>query len=179
MSYHPYWTNDSSQPGRPDGMRSYEADFGPRTRRPRGLSGAAEGMARRVTRSAGRSVWGGCDEQQRSISSVLDPGDVLRRILAGGGRDGGRRGAEGGSTVLPLGRGARRGGAGGEISHPLRRRRHVLPAARLDVAMNDTVVAIVSAFFVIGIAAGIIAVVAMSLLRAERRGNRDDDYADS
>jgi hypothetical protein len=45
--------------------------------------------------------------------------------------------------------------------------------------MNDTVVAIVSAFFIIGIAAGIIAVVAMSVLRAERRGNRDDDYADS
>lgn len=43
--------------------------------------------------------------------------------------------------------------------------------------MNDTVVAIVSAFFIIGIAAGIIAVVAMSVLRAERRGHRDD-YAD-
>ena len=43
--------------------------------------------------------------------------------------------------------------------------------------MNDTVVAIVSAFFIIGIAAGIIAVVAMSVLRAERRGNRGD-YAD-
>jgi hypothetical protein len=38
--------------------------------------------------------------------------------------------------------------------------------------MNDTVVAIVSAFFIIGIVAGIIAVVAMSVLRAERRGNR-------
>jgi hypothetical protein len=45
--------------------------------------------------------------------------------------------------------------------------------------MNDTVVAIVSAFFIIGIAAGIIAVVAMSVLRAERRRNRDDDYSDS
>ena len=43
--------------------------------------------------------------------------------------------------------------------------------------MNDTVVAIVSAFFIIGIAAGIIAVVAMSVLRAERRGYRGD-YAD-
>lgn len=43
--------------------------------------------------------------------------------------------------------------------------------------MNDTVVAIVSTFFIIGIAAGIIAVVAMSVLRAERRGNRDG-YAD-
>ena len=38
--------------------------------------------------------------------------------------------------------------------------------------MNDTVVAIVGAFFIIGIAAGIIAVVAMSVLRAERRGRR-------
>jgi hypothetical protein len=43
--------------------------------------------------------------------------------------------------------------------------------------MNDTVVAIVGAFFIIGIAAGIIAVVAMSVLRAERRGHRGD-YAD-
>jgi hypothetical protein len=40
--------------------------------------------------------------------------------------------------------------------------------------MNDTVVAIVSAFFIIGIAAGIIAVVAMSVLRAERRGQRGE-----
>jgi hypothetical protein len=45
--------------------------------------------------------------------------------------------------------------------------------------MNDTVVAIVSAFFIIGIAAGIIAVVAMSVLRAEGRRNRDDADADS
>jgi hypothetical protein len=43
--------------------------------------------------------------------------------------------------------------------------------------MNDTVAAIVGAFFIIGIAAGIIAVVAMSVLRAERRRNRGD-YAD-
>jgi hypothetical protein len=43
--------------------------------------------------------------------------------------------------------------------------------------MNDTVVAIVSAFFIIGIVVGIIAVVAMSVLRAERRGHRGD-YAD-
>ena len=44
--------------------------------------------------------------------------------------------------------------------------------------MNDTVVAIVSAFFVIGILVGIIAVVAMSVLRAERRGDPGDllDY---
>ena len=44
--------------------------------------------------------------------------------------------------------------------------------------MNDTVVAIVSAFFVIGILVGIIAVVAMSVLRADRRGGPGDplDY---
>ena len=44
--------------------------------------------------------------------------------------------------------------------------------------MNDTVVAIVSAFFVIGILVGIIAVVAMSVLRAGRRGGPGDllDY---
>ena len=40
--------------------------------------------------------------------------------------------------------------------------------------MNDTVVAIVSAFFVIGILVGIIAVVAMSVLRADRRGAPGD-----
>jgi len=40
--------------------------------------------------------------------------------------------------------------------------------------MNDTVVAIVSAFFIIGIVVGIIAVVAMSVLRAERRGDQGD-----
>ena len=39
--------------------------------------------------------------------------------------------------------------------------------------MNDTVVAIVSAF-VIGILVGIIAVVAMSVLRADRRGDSGD-----
>ncbi len=37
--------------------------------------------------------------------------------------------------------------------------------------MNDSVVAIVSAFFIIGITVGIIAVVAMSALRAGRQGN--------
>ena len=44
--------------------------------------------------------------------------------------------------------------------------------------MNDTVVAIVSAFFFIGILVGIIVVVAMSVLRAERRGDPGDlpDY---
>jgi hypothetical protein len=44
--------------------------------------------------------------------------------------------------------------------------------------MNDTVVAIVSVFFVIGILVGIIIVVAMSVLRAERRGDPGDllDY---
>jgi hypothetical protein len=38
--------------------------------------------------------------------------------------------------------------------------------------MNDSVVAIVTAFFVIGITVGIIAVVAMSALRADRPGRR-------
>jgi hypothetical protein len=38
--------------------------------------------------------------------------------------------------------------------------------------MNDTVVAIVGAFFVIGIVVGIIAVVALSVLHAERRGDQ-------
>jgi hypothetical protein len=40
--------------------------------------------------------------------------------------------------------------------------------------MNDTVVAIVSAFFIIGIAVGTIAVVAVSALRADRRGKSAD-----
>jgi len=44
--------------------------------------------------------------------------------------------------------------------------------------MNDTVVAIVSAFFVIGILVGFITVIAMSVLRADRRRNPGDplDY---
>jgi hypothetical protein len=44
--------------------------------------------------------------------------------------------------------------------------------------MNGTVVAIVSAFFVIGILVGVIAAVAMSVLRAERRVDPGDplDY---
>lgn len=42
--------------------------------------------------------------------------------------------------------------------------------------MNDSVVAIVSAFFVIGITVGVIVVIALSVLRAERRRNpRDHD----
>jgi hypothetical protein len=40
--------------------------------------------------------------------------------------------------------------------------------------VNDTVVAIVSAFFIIGITVGIIVVVAMSVLRADRRGDQGD-----
>jgi hypothetical protein len=40
--------------------------------------------------------------------------------------------------------------------------------------MNDTVVGIVSAFFVIGILVGVIAVVAMSVFRGERRGDPGD-----
>jgi hypothetical protein len=44
--------------------------------------------------------------------------------------------------------------------------------------MNDTVVGIVSAFFVIGIAVGIMIVIAVSVLRAERRRDPGDllDY---
>jgi hypothetical protein len=38
--------------------------------------------------------------------------------------------------------------------------------------MNGTVVAIVSAFFIIGITVGIFAVVALSVLRADRRGDQ-------
>jgi hypothetical protein len=41
--------------------------------------------------------------------------------------------------------------------------------------MNDSVVGIVSAFFIIGIAVGIIAVVAMSVLRADRRERLDHE----
>ena len=40
--------------------------------------------------------------------------------------------------------------------------------------MNDSVVAIVSAFFIIGITVGIIAVVALSALRRGRRGDPGD-----
>jgi hypothetical protein len=40
--------------------------------------------------------------------------------------------------------------------------------------MNDTVAAIVSAFFVIGILVGIVAVIAMSVLRAEQRVDPGD-----
>jgi hypothetical protein len=38
--------------------------------------------------------------------------------------------------------------------------------------MNDSVVAIVSAFFVIGITVGVITVLAMSALRTDRQGRR-------
>lgn len=60
------------------------------------------------------------------------------------------------------------------MAHPLRRRGLSFPATWLGVAMNDTVVAIVSAFFVIGIVFGVIAVVAMSVLRAGRPGDPGD-----
>ncbi len=60
------------------------------------------------------------------------------------------------------------------MAHPLRRRRLSFPAARLDVTVNDTVVAIVSAFFVIGIAVGVIAVAALPVLRAGRRRDPGD-----
>jgi len=45
--------------------------------------------------------------------------------------------------------------------------------------MSDSVVAIVSAFFIIGITVGVIAVIALSVLRAERRrGPGDHDAPD-
>jgi hypothetical protein len=40
--------------------------------------------------------------------------------------------------------------------------------------MNDSVVVIVSAFFIIGITVGMIAVIALSVLRADRLGVPDD-----
>jgi hypothetical protein len=60
------------------------------------------------------------------------------------------------------------------MADALRRLRLSLPATRPGVAMNGAVVAIVSAFFIIGITVGIIAVVAMSSLRADRRGDPGD-----
>ena len=60
------------------------------------------------------------------------------------------------------------------MAYPLRRLVHSFPAARPGVAMNDSVVAIVSAFFIIGITVGVIAVVAMSALRGGRPGNPGD-----
>jgi hypothetical protein len=62
------------------------------------------------------------------------------------------------------------------MAHPLRRLRLSLPAARLGVAMNDSVVAIVSAFFIMGITVGIVAVVALSVLRADRLGVPGDPH---
>jgi hypothetical protein len=43
--------------------------------------------------------------------------------------------------------------------------------------MSDTVVAIVSAFFIIGILVGIVTVIAAAVLRADRRGRLDDPEA--
>jgi hypothetical protein len=40
--------------------------------------------------------------------------------------------------------------------------------------MNDTVVAIVSAFFIIGIFVGIVAVIAAAVFRADQRGRPED-----
>ena len=40
--------------------------------------------------------------------------------------------------------------------------------------MSDMVVAIVSAFFVIGILVGIVVVIAMAVLRVGRRGRQED-----
>ena len=79
---------------------------------------------------------------------------------------------ERGPAVLPLRRGTRRGGTRRQTADPLRRGGLSLPAARLVVVMNDSVVAIVSAFFVIGITVGIITVFAMSALRTDRQGHR-------
>ena len=44
--------------------------------------------------------------------------------------------------------------------------------------MSDTVVVIVSAFFVIGIIVGIVAVVALSALRAAQRDRQDAGWED-
>lgn len=44
--------------------------------------------------------------------------------------------------------------------------------------MNDSVVAIVSAFFIMGVTVGIIAVVALSVLRVGRAGRRPGDPGD-
>jgi hypothetical protein len=60
------------------------------------------------------------------------------------------------------------------MAHPLRRLRLTFPAARPGVAMNGAVVAIVGAFFIIGITVGIIAVVAVSVLRADRSRDPSD-----
>lgn len=66
------------------------------------------------------------------------------------------------------------------MADPLRRLRLPLPAAGLGVAMNDSVVAIVGAFFLIGITVGIIAVVALAALRARRSRRPDEpDWPDS
>src|SRR5690348_10906889 len=73
-----------------------------------------------------------------------------------------------GCTPCPARRQARR--PGGWMTHSLRRRR----LTRLDVAMNDTAVTIVSAFFVIRILVGIIGVIAMSVPWAKRRGYPGD-----
>lgn len=43
--------------------------------------------------------------------------------------------------------------------------------------MNDSVAAIVGAFFIIGISVGIITVIAISVLRADRRGDPADPPA--
>ena len=56
-------------------------------------------------------------------------------------------------------------------SQPRRLRR---PAVSGRLRAASTVVAIVSAFFIIGITVGAIAVVAMSALRADRRGDPGD-----
>src|SRR6266571_1415275 len=100
MSYHPYRTNGSSQPSRPDGMRSVRADLRPS----RQVSGDSPGHqisgARRFPHR--RQVMGSLHERQRSIGSVLDSGGVLRGGRPRRGRDGGGGRAEGGQVVLPF-----------------------------------------------------------------------------
>ena len=117
------------------GLATMEA---PGTRGPRSASPTApEGKTRRCPHRR-QIVWGGCNgRQQCSSGSVSNSGGLPRRGHAGGRRDGGDRSAKGGSAVLSLRRGAWRGGPRDEMAHPLRRRGLSLPAARLDVTMQQ------------------------------------------
>jgi hypothetical protein len=55
------------------------------------------------------------------------------------------------------------------MAHPVRWFRYALRATRPGVAMSDPVVAIVSAFFLIGITVGVVVVIALSALRPRPR----------
>src|SRR6266700_6816299 len=81
MSYHPYRTNGSSQPSRPDGMRSVRADLRPSRQVSGGSPGRQISGARRFPHR--RQVMGSLHERQRSIGSVLDSGGVLRGVALG------------------------------------------------------------------------------------------------